>query len=190
MLLGVRTSLILALLAIATPALADRSATFELGVTGDIRASGSSWSAAGNSHDLHELGGVQLVVGFEHAPLPIPEPGALATDLRLVPELLAGFVADDERAEGFVGGGLRGELQVASNKRAAMRVAIYTAVRAIAIGKHQDGAGELVVGEYISLPRGRRFGWEGGAMMRPRSDVAEDRAHELDTLLTIYLGWQ
>lgn len=183
-------ALLVAAVFVSAPAFADRSATFELGATGDVRATGSSWSAAGDNNDLHKLGGIQLVVGFEHAPLAIPEPGALSTELRLVPELLAGFVADDDRAEGFVGGGLRGELQLATHRRVSMHVAMYAAARAIAIGKHQDGAGQLVIGEYLSLSRHRRFGWEGGLMMRPRGDVPADRARELDTLLTIYFGWQ
>ncbi len=163
--------------------------TVEVGLTGDVRSTAASFSAAGANDDLRKLGGAQLVLGFEHAPLAIPAPGELATDLRLVPELLAGFLADDVHAEGMVGGGLRGELQLASNRRTQMSVALYLAARAVVIGAHQDGAGQFLIGEYLSLPRGRRFGWEGGVMIRPRGDVPVDRSRELDTLLTIYFGW-
>jgi hypothetical protein len=179
-----------ALLMIATPALADRSATFELGATGEVRSDGPSFSAAGSSENLHGLGGLQLVVGFEHAPLAIPEPGAVVHEFRLVPELLAGFVANSWHAEGFAGGGLRGEWQIAVNRKARMQLAMYAAARAIAIGAHQDGAAEFVIGEYLSLDRRHRFGWEGGAMLRAKSDVPDDRSRELDTVLTIYYGWQ
>jgi hypothetical protein len=185
----VSSSIVVALL-VPSIAMADRSATFELGVTGDVRAQGSSFSAAGASDDLATLAGLQLVVGFERAPLAIPAPGGLDHELRLVPELLAGFVADSVHAEGFAGAGLRGELQLAVNRNASMRVAMYVAARAIAIGAHQDGAAEFVAGEYLSLSRGHRFGWEGGVMIRPRSDVPADQARELDTVLTIYYGWQ
>jgi hypothetical protein len=190
MLAGVRSSLIVVALLFPSLAIADRSATFELGVTGDVRAQGESFSAAGASNDLATLAGVQLVVGLEHAPMAIPPLGGFEHELRLVPELLAGFVADSVHAEGFAGAGLRGELQLAVNRQASMRVAMYVAARAIAIGAHQDGAAELVAGEYLTLSRGRRFGWEGGAMIRPRSDVPADQARELDTVLTIYYGWQ
>ncbi|HEY1546639.1 MAG TPA: hypothetical protein VGG28_02400 [Kofleriaceae bacterium] len=185
-----RWSLIIVAVFVPSLAIADRSATFELGLTGDVRAQGSSFSAAGASNDLSTLAGLQLVVGFERAPLAIPEPGGLSHELRLVPELLAGFVADSSHAEGFAGAGLRGELQLAVNRQAALRVAMYVAARAIAIGAHQDGAAEFVAGEYLTLAHGNRFGWEGGAMIRPRSDVPADQARELDTVLTIYYGWQ
>jgi hypothetical protein len=189
MLAGVRSSLIVLAL-LAAPAFADRSPTFELGLTGEVRSQGDSFSAASSSQDLATLAGLQLVVGFERPPLEIPPPGGLFHELRLVPELLAGFVADSSHAEGYAGAGLRGELQLAVNRKAQMRIAMYVAARAIAIGAHQDGAAEFVVGEYLSLDRRHRFGWEGGAMLRPRSDVPADEARELDTVLTIYYGWQ
>jgi hypothetical protein len=192
MLAGVvrRVSSLLVAVLMSSTAFADRSATFELGVTGDVRAQGSSFSQAGASNDLATLAGLQLVVGFERAPLAIPAPGGLDHELRVVPELLAGFVADSSHAEGFAGAGLRGELQLAVNRKASMRIAMYVAARAIAIGAHQDGAAEFVAGEYLTLAHGNRFGWEGGAMIRPRSDVPADQARELDTVLTIYYGWQ
>ena len=194
MLRGVRSLLAVAVVTfIAAPAFADRSMTFELGLTGDVRATGASFSTAGASDDLSKLGGMQLVLGFENAPLAIPAPGEISAELRLVPELLAGFLADDTHAEGMVGGGLRGELQLASNRRMPMSVAMYLAARAVVIGEHQDGAVQLVLGEYLSLSRGHRFGWEGGVMIRPRGgDVPTDQsrrarhdAHDLFRLALI-----
>jgi hypothetical protein len=181
----VRTLLVLALL--AAPVYADRSTTFEVGLTGDVRAMGASFAEAGASSDLAKLAGLQLVLSFEDAPLALPAPGRVAAELRLVPELLAGFVADTVHAEGMIGGGLRGELQLAANKQSAVRTSLYLAARAVAIGAHRDGAVELMMGEYLTLAHDRRFGWEGGAMIRPRTDGVD---HELDTLLTIYYGWR
>jgi hypothetical protein len=67
-----------------------------------------------------------------------------------------------------------------------MRTAIYTAARAEVIGKHQDGAAELVLGEYLWLPHGGRFGWEGGALIRPHDRAGQ---RELDAVITVYVGW-
>lgn len=162
-----------------------------LGLTGDARATGASYSEAGNSNDLAKLAGARLTLTFEDAPLAIPPPGGLATDTRLVPELFAGFLADDVHAEGFVGAGLRAEAQLASHRHArAMRTGIYLAGRGLVIGEHRDAAAEFVLGEYLDLARGRRFGWEGGAMMRPRGDESTNRSHELDAVVTIYYGWR
>ncbi len=187
-----RTSLALAALALlAGPARADRSTVMTLGTTLDGRARGPTYGDAGNQ-DVHWLGGVQFGLGFEEEPLAIPPPGYFVHDTRLVPELLVGFLADDTRAEGYIGGGLRGELVLASNKRDAnMRTAIYLAGRGIVIGKHQDPGAEFVFGQY--LERGGhscRIGWEGGLMLRPRPYDAPDRQRELDALLTIYTGWR
>ena len=162
-----------------------------IGLTGDARATGASYSAAGDSDDLAQLGGARLTLTFEDAPLPIPEAGAFAMDGRLVPELFTGFLADDTHAEGFVGAGLRAEAQLASHRHAwAMRTGIYAAGRGLVIGGHQDAGAEFVIGEYLDLARGRRFGWEGGAMMRPRGDAAADHSHELDAIVTIYYAWR
>ncbi|HTR50436.1 MAG TPA: hypothetical protein VMJ10_06980 [Kofleriaceae bacterium] len=175
----------------ASSAHADRSTVMALGLTGDARATGASYSAAGDSNDLAKLGGARLTLTFESDPLAIPPPGGLAADTRLVPELFTGFLADDVHAEGFVGAGLRAEAQLASHRHArAMRTGMYVAGRGLVIGGHQDAAAEFVLGEYLDLARGRRFGWEGGAMMRPRSDQSTDRSHELDTIVTIYYGWR
>jgi hypothetical protein len=186
----VRTLAIVALLCAAAPASADRSAAISIGLLGDARATGDSFSAAGSSHDISLLGGMEGIVSFEHAPLAIPAPGEISADLRLSPELLAGFVADDVHAEGMVGAGLRGELALAANRRAAMRTTMYVAARGVVIGGHHDGAAQIMVGEYLTFATGNRFGWEGGAMLRPRSGVSDDRARELDTLVNIYFGWR
>jgi hypothetical protein len=184
MLRGVRSVVIVALL-VAAPASADRSAAISLGLLGDARSTGDSFSAAGGSHDVSLLGGMIGIVSFEHAPLAVPPLGEIATDLRLSPELLAGFLADDVHAEGMVGAGLRGELAIAANRRAAVRTTMYAAARAVVIGKHRDGAAQLMFGEYLTLANDNRFGWEGGVMLRPT-----DTARELDTLVNIYFGWR
>jgi hypothetical protein len=181
-----RTLAVIVLVA-AAPAHADRSPVLEVGAVLDGRSTATTFDQAGKQ-EVRLLAGAQLVVGFEDAPLAIPAPGEIDADLRLVPELIAGFVADDRHGEGYVGGGLRGELHFASNRRGyRMRTVAYTAARAIAIGENRDGAVELVLGEYLYMSRDRRFGWEGGALIRPRAERSDER--ELDAVVSIYVGW-
>ena len=183
----VRSSLpILVVLALATPALADRTTSITVSATLDARGSGSNFDTAGTV-PVHMLGGARITLGFEDAPVPIPAPGGVAAGFRVVPELLAGFLGNDLLVEGFVGAGLRAELQLASHRRGVqMRTAIYTAARAEVIGKHQDGAAELVLGESLWLHCGARLGWEGGAIIRPHD---RDGERELDAVITFYIGW-
>jgi hypothetical protein len=182
-----RALVAITLVAIASPAAAraERTSVITLGITGDGRARGAT-------AEIHWLGGARASLAFEDAPLEIPPAGLIDHDFRLTPELLAGFLSDDRHAEGYVGAGLRGELHLASHRNGMMmRTAMYVAARAIAIGKHQDGATELVVGEYLSRGAGKtRFGWEGGAMLRPRSHAQPDRARELGAIMSIYVAWQ
>jgi hypothetical protein len=186
-----RIAVAAATLLAAAPASADRTMSSWIGVTLDGRASGPTFTAAGNSTDVSPYGGARLTLSFDEAPPPIPLPGVVTFGGRLVPELLAGFLADDVRAEGYVGAGVRAECWMSSHRRsAAIRTAIYLAARAIAIGAHQDGAAELVLGEYLLTGPRSVFGWEGGAMMRARNDVASSDARELDAVLTIFVGWR
>ncbi len=178
------------LLLAAIPALADRSSVVSLGLYGDARATGATYSDAGNSTGSNFLGGARLTLGFEDAPLAIPPPGFYTHELRLVPELFTGFLMDDSHAEGYLGAGARIEGQIASNMRMVnMRTGIYVAGRGLVIGGHQDAAAELALGEWLERGGQRgRFGWEGAVMMRPRMwDTGQ--THELDALFSLYVGW-
>lgn len=179
-----------AVIAAAPAAHADRGISVVVGLTGAARGTGATFGDAGHAEATF-LGGGRLTLSFDDAPLAAPPPGHARFDLRLAPELLAGVLTDDRRADGFVGAGLRGELWLASaNRRFRMRSAAYTAARALAIGEHRDGAIELVIGEYLVFAHGSRFGWEGGAVIRKRNDVPAGEARELDAVVTIYVGWR
>jgi hypothetical protein len=184
----VSRAFVVALSIVAAPAFAERSATPEIGISLWGRSTASTFSDAGNKSGEQPMPGLSLVVGYEDAPMAIPAPGEIATDLRLVPELVGGIVVDDRHGEGYVGAGLRGELHLASARRGfEMRTAIYVAARAIAIGENRDGAAEIIIGEYLIRRSGVRFGWEGGALIRPRAERSNDR--ELDAIIAIYVGW-
>lgn len=180
-----------ALLFVASTASADRSTVVSLGLTGDARATGATYSDAGSSNVTDFLAGARLSLGFEDAPLAIPPPGLFVTEARLVPELFTGFLADDTHAEGYVGAGARLEGDIASNVRDVnMRTGIYVAGRGLVIGGHQDAAAELAIGEWLERGGKRgRFGWEGSVVMRPRTWDSADRQRELNALFSIYVGW-
>jgi hypothetical protein len=185
----VRLALVVAASLVAAPAVADREPVTTVGVAAAARATAASFSAAGTA-ETQILFGARMTVSFEDAPMPIPLAGDIAADLRLAPELLAGFVADRVHAEGYVGAGLRGELWLASARRGVrMRTALYTAARAVVIGDHQDAAAELAVGEYLLFTGSKRFGWEGSALFRQRGGTSAGEARELDAQLSIYVGW-
>lgn len=179
--------LVASLTAVSLTAAADPATVFAIGGTIDARGTGPTYDVASRT-PARPLAGARLTLSFDDALVPLPPPGMIDHDFRLVPEVFAGFVAGEHRAEGMIGAGLRGELALASHRCAfAMRTAIYTAARGVVIGKHQDPAAELVLGEYVTIGSSTaRFGWEGGAMIRPR-DRAGDR--ELDAVLTFYVGW-
>jgi hypothetical protein len=172
--------------AIAAPARADTVVT--VGATFDARAVAPTYSAAGNA-DASFLGGARLTFGFESPAIAMPPLEGVAYRLGLVPELFAGFLSDSTHAEGYVGAGVRAELAFASNRRAVnLRVAFYTAARAIVISDDHDPAVELVVGEWLSRgPDRYRFGWEAGAMIRPRAEAAPDD-RELDAVVSLYVS--
>lgn len=179
---------ILALVLLSSTAYADRSGVWSLGVTGDARATGPDFgTAAHNPATL--VAGARLTLAFEDTPMPIPAGDWYTSDTSIVPELVAGFLADDTRAEGYVGAGARLEIRLASNRRGAnQHTSLYGAARAIVIGKHQDSATEFAIGSFLS--RGadrRRLGWEFGVMTRPQD---RDQQHELDALLTLYTSWR
>src|SRR2546430_14415191 len=113
-----RSSLVLVLVLVSSTAHADRTGVWSLGVTGDARATGADFSAASQSSSSFVYG-ARVTLGFEDAPLPMPQGDMYVSDGALVPELLAGFLADDTRAEGYIGAGLRARLRFASNRRAA-----------------------------------------------------------------------
>jgi hypothetical protein len=174
-----------------TPAYADRTMSTWVGATLDERASAATFAAAGDSSTTSLTGGMRLTLSFDDEPPALPASGVVAFEGRLVPELLGGFLAGACVIEGYVGGGVRIEGWMTSHRHdTAMRTAIYLAARAIAIGQHQDGAGELAFGEYLLTGRRGVFGWEGAAMFRARNDVAAGEARELDALLNIYVGWR
>jgi hypothetical protein len=131
----------------------------------------------GGTSALGEPGGqTEAVLGratlaWEHAPLDLPARRGYAFASALVPELFVGGLLSDDRAEGFVGAGLRAELKMAQRDmgllRVSARAAAYVAARALVIGERRAPAFELAFGEYLLRRHGfGRIGLEIGVLFR------------------------
>lgn len=179
---------LLALVLLSSTAYADRTSVWSVGASLVDRKTAPDSSGISQS-DAHLVTGARLTMSFEDAAMPMPPGDWHTSDFSLAPELLAGFLADDTRAEGYIGAGARLEMRFASNRRGAnQHTAFYGAGRAIIIGKNQDSAAELVIGGHVSHGADlRRVGWELGVMMRPQ-DV--NKNYELDGLFTLYTAWR
>jgi hypothetical protein len=146
----------------------------------------------GPSDQLNEgFGGPRFALSWEESPLPYPVKPGYAVDVGLVPELVAGAFIDDEKAEGILGVGLRGELRMSQKQqglfKVSIRMAFYATGRVLVVGEQRDLLGELVLGEYILVGRGGRFGFEVGGMAR-----RQDSFHEANRGIVgqLYLGWR
>jgi hypothetical protein len=169
----------------------ERRTTMSLGVAFGAQSS-EPMLLDGPSDQLTEgFGGPRLALSWEHAPLPYPANPGYAVDAGLVPELVAGAFLDDEKAEGMLGVGLRGELRVSQKQqglfKVSIRAAFYVTGRALVVGEQRDVMGELVVGEYILVGRGGRFGFEVGGMAR-RADSYHEATRGI--VGQLYLGWR
>jgi hypothetical protein len=168
--------------ALSAIAHADTITVVDVGATIDARAHARTFDDTATARP-HPVGGLRLTLSFERPPLVYVD--HVVVQGRIVPELLVGMLADDKLAEGYLGAGLRLEGAFAARPR-RMSGAVYLAGRGIAIGRHQDGAGELAVGEYCLMGGARRVGWEAGAIVRPHD---RDGRFELDAMLSLYVGW-
>jgi hypothetical protein len=179
---------ILLLLAIPASAHADeRTTTITIG--GGVAIAGSEQGADEASEVAQAL---RLTLAWEHAPIAYPDHRATNFDAQLVPELLvAGFVHDD-RAEGIIGAGLRGELRLAQREGGLLRItargAFYVAVRGLVIGHDRDPGGELAFGEYIYIGGRTRLGFEFGALSR-QYHVDQMTESKFTGVMQLYLGF-
>jgi hypothetical protein len=176
----------LAVLLLSSTAYADRSGVWSAGATGAARSTGADFGSASNPSAVF---GARVSLAFEEPPIPMMAGDWWSSDTSLVPELLAGFLADDTRAEGYIGAGARLDFRITSNRHEAnQRTTPYVAARAIIIGKHQDSATEIALGGHISHGADRRrFGWELAVMLRPQN---RDQQHEVNTMLSLYTSWR
>lgn len=145
-----RTPIVLGLLAVSSIAHADRTTVLDVGATFGAVAPVNQDSA----DQAIPLVGPRVTLGFESSFVEMPDHPGYNFAGALVPELVAGAYIEQERAEGYVGVGLRAEVQMGQREQGLLKVsargAMYVVARALVIGGDRDPMYELGFGEYLS----------------------------------------
>lgn len=146
--------------------------------------------------DSVDPGGMWNVRGsltWEHPQVPIPtEEGKWDADGSLVPELVVGSLFERDRAEGYVGVGVRADLRLSQNAmgllKVTMRGGVYVSARALVVGNSQDVTYEFGLGEYFARHHSEgRFGWELQVLDRPHWQQTDTQY--MGMLFSLYAGW-
>lgn len=171
-----RTVLVLGLVGASSIAHADRTTVVDVGMT--IGAIDKVDHTSGSDAPLI---GPRITLGFEDSFVTMPDQPGYHFAGALVPELVAGSYIYDDRAEGYVGVGLRAELQMGQREQGLLHVsargAMYLVGRALVIGDNRDPMYEFGFGEYLTRFRTReRVGIELTAVVRPQ-DHGDDETH-------------
>ncbi|MBA2542034.1 MAG: hypothetical protein H0V17_20510 [Deltaproteobacteria bacterium] len=134
--------------------------------------------------------GMRVTLAWEDAPLPYPDRRGYNVGVALVPELIAGGLIHDDRAEALIGAGLRAELRISQREGGLLRIncksAIYVAARGMVIGENRDVLTEVVFGDYIYLGSPLRLGFEVGVTKRHVDQMDLDPT---GMMVGFYLGW-
>ena len=163
-----RTLLVLGLLGASSVAYADRTTVVDVGVT-----LGGLDGAYGSPGEGKPLVGPRITLGWENPFVTMPDQPGYHFAAALVPELVAGSYIFDDHAEGYIGVGLRAEMQMGQREQGLLKVsargAMYLVGRALVIGDTRDPMYEFGFGEYLTRFRTRdRVGIELTAVVRPQ----------------------
>jgi hypothetical protein len=135
----------------------------------------------------------RATLAWENAPLAIPdEPGTFHAGVALVPELTVGSLFESDRAEGYLGVGVRGELQMAQNAMGLLkwttRGAAYLSARALVVGETRDVNYDFGIGQYFMRRHNfTRFGYEIEVLDRPH--YMQTDSHYIGFVMSLYVGW-
>jgi hypothetical protein len=130
---------------------------------------------------------------WEHPQVAIPaEEGTWDADGSLVPELIAGSLFETDRAEGYVGVGVRADLRMAQNSmgllKVTMRGGVYVTARALVVGEKHDATYEFGLGEYFARHHNEtRFGWELSVLDRPH--YQQTSTQYIGMLASLFVAW-
>lgn len=180
--------LALAIVVLFVPALAHADRTTVVNIGAGIGAAGNV-----DSVEPDGVGGPRATLAWETAPLAIPaEEGTFDLGGQLVPELLVGTMFEEDRAEGFLGVGVRAELKMAQNAMGLLkwttRGGAYLSARGLVIGETRDVMYEFGVGQYFERVKNfTRFGYEIQVLNRPHFEQMDN--HYMGFLFSLYVGW-
>lgn len=180
--------LVVAALVVLVPALAHADRNTIVNIGGNVGLMGNVDAITPDG-----IGGPRLTLAWENPQMPIPaEKGTFDLGVALVPELFAGTLFESDRAEVYLGVGVRGELRLAQNSMGLLEVtargAAYLSARALVIGETRDATYAFGFGQYFArLKNDTRFGYEAEFLTRPHFEQTD--SHYVGFLFSLYVGW-
>jgi hypothetical protein len=141
------------------------------------------------------LVGPRLSLAWEHAQLEMPATPGYKFGGSIVPELIGGAFFDDDKAQMFIGAGVRAELKMAQREMGLLRVsargAVYLAARGLVVGDERKGFAEFTVGESLMIGRATRIGIEAGLIAGRATEMSEYGGQDnIGPLVHAYVGFQ
>jgi hypothetical protein len=144
------------------------------------------------------LVGPRITLSWENTALALPDARGYKFDGALVPELVGGAYFTDERAQAFIGAGLRAELRMSQREMGLFKIsargAVYLAGRGLVVGDNRKPYGELALGEYFLVGKSTRIGFEFAAVFTKADqmivyDTYNDDGMRSGGMVQIFLGW-
>jgi hypothetical protein len=183
---------LLALCVLAAPAIAhaDRSTVVDVGVT--VGAAGNP-NSADSSADGLSLVGPRATLSWENPLVGVPDRPGYRFAGALVPQIIVGSYLQSDRADGYLGVGLRADLQMGQRDQGLLKVsargAIYAVGRALVIGDKREPMYEVGFGEYLSrFHTSTRVGFELTVVVLPDASAAGDPDANVGGFVGLYVG--
>ncbi|MBV8759646.1 MAG: hypothetical protein JO257_20320 [Deltaproteobacteria bacterium] len=181
-----RSLIVAGVLVVSGVAHADRTTVIDVGMT--FGALDKGFDA---TREEKPLVGPRVTLGFEGPLVAMPDHPGYNFAGALVPELVLGSYVYDDHAEGYIGVGLRADLQMGQREQGLLRVsargALYLVGRALVIGDTRDPMYEVGFGEYLTRFRTReRVGFELTFVDRPSDHGSVDGS--AGGFLGLYIG--
>ena len=162
---------------------------------------GAGFMAGGFEGANQELGvepdgvwGPRVTLSFENAPLAYPDTKGYKLGGDIVPELFGGAFVLTDRAEAFLGAGVRFELKIAQYKMGLLEIsargAAYLAMRGMVVGDERRGFAEFGLGEYWIVGKSMRIGFEGSLIVGREDQMDEFSSRSnWGGVVELYFGW-
>ena len=179
---------LLLVVASSTATADDRATTITLGaMAGGFEAADEELGRADG------VFGPRVTLAWEHPALALPATPGYRVAFALVPELHGGAFVLDERADMFIGAGLRGELKMAQREMGLLKVSargsVYVALRGLVLGASRQSFVELAFGDYFFIGRSTRVGIEGTVMLGYADRMQDDTRSVVGGMMQAYIGW-
>jgi hypothetical protein len=183
-----RTLLPLCVLAAPAIAHADRSAVLDIGVT-----LGAAGGANDGSADAMSLVGPRATLSLENPLVGVPDRPGYRFAGALVPQIIVGSYIQSDRADGYLGIGLRADLQMGQREQGLLKLsargALYAVGRALVVGDKREPMYEFGFGEYLSrFHTSTRVGFELTVVVLPNASVSGDPDANLGGFFGLYVG--